>query len=698
MQNTPHSTVRDPLLEALAVVTRLHHQPLSVESLIAGLPLEGGLLTPPLFLRAATSAGFDADYTKRALPEISERVLPVVLELEDGGAAILVSRSADQASVIFFDDQETPQQISLESLASRYTGQVYLIKPSPIDSTTQSNWFWGSITRSRGLYAEVLIASLLINIFALVTPLFIMNVYDRVVPNHALETLWVLISGVSIVFVFDLIMKSLRGYFIDAAARRGDITLSAQTFGRVMDIKMSDRPDRVGSFANNLQEFDSFREFFTSTTLIALIDLPFIVLFVLLIYFIGGSIAAVPLIAIPLIFIAGISLQKPLHKVVSEIFKEGAAKHAMLIEVLAALDTVKGARAEGAMQKRWETFNARLAKLGLRSRFLSLSMVNFAQLITQLSTIAVVALGVYAIIDGQLSVGGLIACTILTGRCLAPMGQVASILTRFHHSVAAFEAVDRIMAMPVERPAGKKFLHRPKIVGNIELRGVSFNYRDQQTPALNDVSFKITAGEKVAIIGRTGSGKTTLQKLLMGYYEPAAGSIMISGTDINQIDPSDLRRNISYVPQDIALFNGTVRENIVLGTPLATDDAVLNAASVAGIRDFLDQHPEGYDLQVGERGAKLSGGQRQGVALARALISRAPLVLLDEPTASMDNTAELAIKQQLAQYLEDRTLLLVTHKATMLSLVNRLIVLHDGRVVADGPRQEVLKALAGNQS
>ncbi len=691
--------LRDPLLEALVAVTRMHHRPATAESLTAGLPLEGGLLTPSLFVRAAERAGFTASYTQREIPQITDMVSPVVLLLKDKRACILMAKTADTATVLFVDEQEKPHEVPLESLEERYAGECFLIKPGERQlGGSSGQWFWDTIRRSRGLYAEVLVASLLINLFALATPLFVMNVYDRVVPNHAIETLWVLASGVGIVFVFDLAMKSLRGYFIDAASKRADIMLSAKTFGKVMDIKMQDRPDRVGSFANNLQEFDTFREFFTSTTLIALIDIPFVILFILLIYFIGGVLALVPLVAIPIILITGFLVQRPLQEVITESFREAASKHAMLIEVLSALDAVKGSRAEGVMQRRWEAFNAKLARLGLRSRFLSLSVINIAQLVQQLSTVAIVAVGVYVIMAGELSIGGLIACTILTGRCLAPMSQVASILTKYHHSVAAFEAIDRIMDLPVERPEDKRFLHRPNIVGDIEFRDVSFGYRGQQIPALAEVNFTIKAGEKVAIIGRTGSGKSTLQKLVLDYYEPSKGAILIAGTDINQIDPTDLRRNISYVPQDITLFNGSIRENIVLGTPLATDEAVINAVKVAGILDFINAHPEGFDLNVGERGMALSGGQRQSIAIARAIINRAPILVLDEPTASMDNTTETLFKNAFAEYIEDKTLLLVTHKATMLTLVDRILVLNDGRLVADGPRDEVIKALAGGET
>ncbi len=687
-------------MQALVTITRVHHRPGSAESLGAGLPLENGVLTPALFIRAAERAGFSARHLSREIDDISSLVLPVVLILNDGKTCILLEKTGDLVRVIFTDDQETTHQQSLEALAERYSGECLFVKPefeieSPKGDSTGKHWFWGTIKRSKSLYMEVLVASFLVNLFALVTPLFVMNVYDRVVPNHAIETLWVLASGVAIVFLFDLVMKSLRGYFIDAAGKRADIILSSATFARVMDLKLSQRPGQVGSFANNLLEFDSFLEFFTSTTLITLIDLPFVILFVLLIFSVGGVLAAVPLVAIPLIILFGLVVQKPLREVVNASFTESARKHAMLIETLTALDAVKGSRAEGVMQRKWEEFNARIARLGLRSRFLSLMTVNLAQLVQQFGTVAVVILGVYSITNGDLSIGGLIACTILTGRCLAPMSQVASILTRYHHSFAAYSAIDRVMTLPVERPAGRKFLHRPEINGDIEFRNVTFSYPDQQIPALKDVSLHIRQGERVAFIDRTGSGKSTVQRLIMNFYEPAEGSILINGTDVNQIDPTDLRRNISYVPQDVLLFSGSVRENIVLGDPLSTDESILGAAALAGMADYLNQHPQGYDLPVGERGANLSGGQRQGIAIARALVNKAPILLFDEPTNAMDNTTEMLLKSELTPYLESRTLILVTHKSSMLTLVDRLLVLNNGQLVADGPKEEVLKALAG---
>jgi ATP-binding cassette subfamily C protein LapB len=692
----------DTLLESLVTLTRIHQKPYSAESLIAGLPLVDGRLTPELFVRAAQQGDFEAKYLKRDLTDISEQVLPVVLILNNGHACVMLERLDGSARVIFPASGQQPKQVGLTELEERYSGSAIYFKPAyqfdksaSATESAEDHWFWSVIRKSRAIYAEVLVASLLVNIFALVTPLFIMNVYDRVVPNQAIETLWVLASGVGIVFVFDLIMKSLRGYFIDVAGKRSDILLSSRTFSKVMDIQMKARPASVGSFANNLQEFDGFREFFTSTTLITLIDLPFTLLFIFIIYSVGGIVAWVPLLAIPVILVIGLSIQRPLQSLVSKTFTESARKHAMLIETLNGLDTIKGVRAEGITQQKWEGFNARIAKLSLRSRLLSLAAINFSQIIQQLATVLVVIIGVYQIIAAELSIGGLIACTILTGRALAPMGQIASILTRYHHSMAAFGSINSIMRLPTERPTGRKFLHRPKLSGDINFRGVSFSYENQPTPALQNINLHISQGEKVGIVGRMGSGKTTLQRLILNFYQPQEGAILMDGTDINQLDPTDLRRNIGYVPQDILLFNGTIRDNIVIGNPQADDQSVLKAATVAGLAEFVNQHPNGFDLLVGERGARLSGGQRQAIAIARILLHDPSIMLLDEPTNAMDNTTEINFTTHIKPIIQDKTLVLITHKASMLNLVDRLIVINDGKIVSDGPKEDVIKALAG---
>ncbi|MFT7090835.1 MAG: ATP-binding cassette subfamily C protein LapB [Candidatus Azotimanducaceae bacterium] len=693
----------DPLLLCLAYLSRFHLQPFSTESLAAGLPLEHDQLNPELFVRAAERAGFKAAFAKKALEDISTLTLPVVLILKNNRAAILLEKDGDQCKVVFPVDSEIAQEVTIEKLSDEYQGTYLLCKPEPGQHTSdetgkRGHWFWDTVKLSRGIYLEVLVASLLINLFALVSPLFIMNVYDRVVPNYAIETLWVLASGVFIIVLFDLAMKILRGYFIDIAGKRADVLLSAKTFARVMGIQLDQRPKQIGSFANNLQEFDTFREFFTSTTLTTLIDMPFVILFLLIIYGVGGPIVFVPLIAIPIILGIGLIIQKPLQNLIDDTFAQSAKKHALLIEALSSLDAIKSNRAEGVIQKRWENFTGQLARLSLKSRLLTMGAINLSQIIQQLATVGVVVVGVYLIMDGTLSVGGLIACTILTGRCLAPMGQIAGILTRYQHSVASYRSIDNMMNLPVERPEGKSFLHRSSLTGAVEFRDVGFSYSGQTNAAIKQVSFTIEPGEKVGLIGKMGSGKTTIQKLCMGFYRPSEGTILLSQTDINQLDPQDVRRNAIYASQDVQLFSGTVRENITLGAPLATDDEIRGAAALAGLLDFINQHPDGFDLQVGERGGLLSGGQRQAVALARALINEAPLMLLDEPTSGMDSTAEMAVKQHLEQFCQDKTLLLITHKTNMLTMVNRLIVINNGQVVADGKRDDILRALAGGSN
>ncbi len=559
------------------------------------------------------------------------------------------------------------------------------------------SWLWGTLAQSWPIYAEVVLAAVLINAFALASPLFIMNVYDRVVPNRAIETLWVLALGALTVFLFDFLLRNLRGYFVDSAGKIADIKLAARIFEQVLGIRMAARPASAGAFANNLREFESLRDFFTSASLVTLVDLPFVIFFIAIVWLIGGPIAIVPTIAVPLVIAVGLILQIPLNRVVRRSFSEAAQKHGVLVESISGLETIKSIGAEGRMQREWEQYVGATASSATRARLLSALGVNFAAFAQNLVTVWVVIFGVYRIADGLMTVGALVACTIITGRAMAPLAQVAGLLTRYHQARAAYEALNQVMSLPSERPAQVRFVHRPELRGRVEFKNVTFSYPGQKFPALDDVSFAIGAGERVGLIGRIGSGKTTIEKLVLGLYEPERGAVLLDGTDLRQIDPADLRRNIGCVPQDVFLFHGTVRDNITLGAPFADDQAVLRAAQIAGVEDFLARHPLGFDLNVGERGESLSGGQRQAVAVARALLLDPPILLFDEPTSAMDNGAEVRLKQRLEAILAGRTLVLVTHRASVLSLVERLIVLDAARIVADGPRDEVLKALAAGR-
>lgn len=701
------SAFDDPLLHCLVALTRMAERPATADSLRAGLPLVEGRLTPELFIRAAARSGLSARVVNRPLKKISNLVLPAVLLLHEQQACVALEIDVDhgKARLLLPETEAGEQTISLDMLERRYLGYTIFVRPEHrIDdrapdavNASSRHWFWGTLLQNWRIYRDVLVASFLINIFALALPFFILNVYDRVVPNNATETLWVLAIGVTTVAGFELLMRALRVYFIDNAGRKTDVELSASLFQKVLGIKLESRPLSVGAFANNLHEFETVRDFLTSTTITTVIDLPFAVLFLLVIWFLGGPIVLVPIACIPLILAYTLAIQWPLRRAVDNTFRASSQKNATLVESLTGLEAIRALGAEGQIQRTWEQAVGYIAKWGARARLLSTSVTNFSIFVQHVALIGVVVVGVYLIGDGRLSLGGLIACVILSRRGMSPMTQVANLATRYHQARAALVTLNKVMELPVERSEGKSFVSKPQLPGSIEFQNLSFTYPNQSIEALKDVSFQIKAGEHVAVVGRMGSGKTTLGKLILGLYEPTAGSVCVGGTDLRQLDPADLRRRIGYVAQDIMLFYGNVRENIVLGAADATDERVLQAAQTACVSEFVDRHPLGYDMPAGERGSGLSGGQRQSVAIARALLLDPPILLLDEPTNSMDSTTERRLIANMTSVLPGKTLVLITHKTSLLELIDRVIILDNGRVVADGPKGQVLEALNQGQ-
>lgn len=700
----PRTTGRadDPLLDCLIVLTAIFERPHSAEALTAGLPLVQNRITPEQFVRAASRAGLAARIVKRPLGEISDLSLPCVLLLEDARACVLVSLEGGKAAVIVPETGHGVLDIAQDTLAQRYTGFAIFARPEyQFDARSEAtetrptrNWFWGTLGRFWRIYIQVALAAVFVNLFAIALPLFTMNIYDRVVPTKGQETLWVLVLGVGVIFAFEFLLRLLRSYFVDTAGRSADVIMANTIFQQVLGIRLDSRPASAGAFAQQLREFESLRDFFTSATLVAIVDLPFVLLFIAVVAVIGGPVALVPLLAVPLIIGAGWFLQVPLNEVVTRTARESAQKHALLVEAIVGLETIKGLGAEGRIQRNWERFIGMTAKSAQRSRELSQFGQYFTNLVSQIASVAVVVVGVYQIFDGNLTVGALIACTILTGRAMAPLSQVAALLTRFDQSMVSLKTIDTIMRMPVERPAGTQFVHRPILRGAIEFRDLQFTYPNQPVPALDGVNFAVRPGERVAIIGKIGSGKSTVEKLILGFYQPQKGAIRIDGTDIKQIDPADLRRNIGYVPQDVFLFFGSVRENIAMGAPYADDTVILRAARIAGVDSFVARHPQGFDLQVGERGEALSGGQRQSIAIARALVRDSNIVILDEPTSAMDKGSEDWLIARLREILDGKTLVLVTQRLSLLTLVERVIVMDGGTIVADGPRDKVLETLA----
>lgn len=692
----------DPLLECLAIVTRLHGRPLSVHALADGLPLEDHRLTPALAVRAAVLHGYSARVLKRGLRRISNLVLPGILLLAENRACVLTRIDREAAEVILPESGTGTKRVPIAELAARYAGYCMFVQPvARRDSRGDEPevaagrwWFWGTLWRFRRYYLETLLGAVMINVLAIATSLFTLNVYDRVIPNNAEATLWVLAAGVGLAIGFEFVARTLRGYLLDVAGKKVDLLLGSALFRQALGIRMEARPASAGAFAANLREFEALREFFTSATLTSLMDLPFVLLFVWIISLLGGPIALVPAAAVAALLAIGMAAQIPLARLLKQHLAESSAKHGVLVEAVEGAETLKTLSAQGTMQRRWERYTSLTAQTAMRSRFVSAVVVNLAMLIQQAVLVLMVVWGVYEIAQGRLTVGGLVACTILGGRALAPLGQLAGLMTRYQHARAALDALNRVMALPVERPEGRSFLHRPSLAGQVALSDVSFRYPRTKTDVLRNVSFAVRPGEHVALLGRVGAGKSTTLRLIAGLYRPDGGSVLLDGTDVQQIDPADLWRNVAYVSQDVRLFYGTLRENLTLGMPLAEDEAILRAARMAGLDRLVANHPMGFDLPIGERGEGLSGGQKQSIAIARALLQAPPAFLMDEPTSSMDHNTEQAILAHLKAFLRGRTLVLSTHKPAMLELVERVVVLDGGRVVADGPRDTVLQALA----
>ena len=697
----------DPLLDCLVELTRLHGRPSTRAALSAGLPLEGGRLAPSQFARAAARAGLSSRIVRRALNDIDAALLPAVLLLHGEQACVLIGWSDDgsQARLLFPETGQGEVALAREALAERYQGIALFAHPRFVfDARTPEvgkvvgrHWFWGALLEQAPVYRDVLGAALLINIFALLMPIFSMNVYDRVVPNNATDTMWMLALGMLLVFGMDFMMRLLRGHFIDLASARVDVKLSAMIMERVLGMRMEGRPASVGSFASNLRSFESVRDFIASATVAALVDFPFALLFLLVIVWISWPLVLIPLCGLLIGLLYAYILQHRMHELAETTYRAGALRNAALIESLTALETIKTQGAEGAVQSKWERSTAFLARTGAQLRLLSASAGNGAVIITQLVNVLVIVAGVYLIQARELTMGGLIAVTMLGGRAMAPLAQGVGLLMQFQNARTSLATLDKLMAQPVERPDASAFVHRPELRGEIEFRDVSFSYPDQSEPALRNVSLRIMPGEHVVILGRTGSGKTTLQKLILGLYAPTGGAVRMDGIDLRQLDPADLRRNVGYVGQEAMLFYGSLRENITIGAPYADDSAVVHAADVAGLTQFVNRHPKGFDMTIGERGESLSGGQRQEVAIARAVLMDPPVLLFDEPTSAMDFSTESAFKERLRRYAAHKTLIIVTHRTSLIDLATRIIVVDDGRIVADGPRDKVIEALQAGQ-
>ena len=695
---------RDPLLKALLFLAGHHGRAVGRDVIVSGLPLDGQTLKPSLFPRAALRAGLEAELIQRPFDDIAPIVLPCIIFLKEHPAILLqANQEAGQCRLLTFPDDHEATEVTrpIEELLFDYTGYAFLIRPCPGEddaataSTSPYFWFHSVVRRFKYNYWHIAAAALLINLLALAFPLFTMAVYDRVLPNYAISSLIALAIGVVIAIGFDFVIRLARARMIDLTGKQVDVILAAQIYEQLLNIRMRFRPTRVGVLANQIRDFDSVREFFTSATLIAITDILFAFLFIAIMFLIAGPLAWIPLLLLPVVVAIGLLIQRPLDHAMKAFQGEASAKHGILIETLTSLETIKVMGAQSSLQSAWERSVAKSARASEDVHHwssLALTLSNTAQ---QLASLGIMVGGVFLVMGNDLSVGALVAANMLSGRILAPLTNIAAMISRANQTMISLRAIDSLMARETEKPTGAVKTARKVERGLIEFDHVGFRYPGSAKPAIENVSFRIRPGERVGIVGRIGSGKTTIGRLLVNLYTPDQGRILLDDADQRQFDPIELRRDIGFVLQDSDLFLGTLRHNIALGRPDATDQDILEAARLAGVDHFVAQHPEGYDMKIAEGGRSLSGGQRQSVALARVLLRRPRVLFLDEPTSALDVNSEAEFCRRLDVMLgRETTFLVCTHRVSLLAFVERLLVFENGHLIGDGPRDKILAAMS----
>jgi ATP-binding cassette subfamily C protein LapB len=698
----------DPVGQTLVAWFAGHHaRPYSEASVTAALPDGFDGRDPAMLARALATVGLKSRLVLRRLSQIDPVVLPCILFRSDGSPVILTGLSHDRKTCITLDPAAgTPEtEIKRHDLTRQIQRDVMLVTPegdraesrlapeAKALGAARRHWFWDAVRANRSAWAQVVIAAFCVNLLSLALPIFVMNVYDRVIPNLAFVTLWTLALGVGLALLLDMALRALRAGVVEGIGRRVDIRASANLFRQAMDVRLLDRPGGAAGIASRIRDFDAVRDFFGSSSFVSAIDLVFIGIFLAALWFIVGPLALVALVAVPVVLILAILAQIPLGRAAAKAQQMAAKRHTVLVESLIGIETVKSLNAEPVVQREWENAVAASSRVGGRGRFWSNVAASGTQLATQLVSVIIIVWGVFLVAEGSITVGALIAANILAGRVLAPLGAITQTIFRTQHAFKAMASLEEFMAIPNERgPFVRSDLRVTS--GALEMRKLNYTYPGAEMPALSDFSLSIAAGETLALVGRVGSGKTTLGKMLAGLLQPQSGSILIDGTGILQFDPAELRDGIGYLPQDPGLFTGTLRENLVIGRPRATPDEIRRALYLAAMDETVAALPEGLEHYIGENGNRLSGGQRQGLALARLLLRRPRLLFLDEPSNAMDQQMESRVASRLTELCGAGTgLILCTHRQSLAAIAPRFVVIDKGRKMLDGPRDEVLDRL-----
>ncbi len=690
----------DPLRQGLLLLCRQLGRPLGDAELVDGLALEHGRLPLRLVVRALRRADITAKVAELPLRQMDAYLLPALLLLDDGRSLLLVGVEGEQYEVLVPQSEGGRECMALTALEALYSGTAVFAKcryrpdgrVGDYASGLPEHWFFGPLKQLWRSYAEVTAAALVANVLAVASALFAMQVYDRVVPNAAFDTLWILASGVALAIIVDGVLRILRGHLLNVLGKRLDLQLSSLLFARVLSTRIAAKPASMGAFSTQVREFESVREFFTSSSAALISDLPFVAIFLSIIAVIGGHVVWVPLVACALMLLPGLLTQRLLGHLSRQNLREGAMKNSVLLEAFEHLETVKATRAEGRCRQQWETLTGELAGTAMKTHALASTLSYSASIVQQLCYVGVVVFGVYRISDGAMTVGALVACSILASRAIAPLSQAAAILGRWQHTKVALEGLDQLMSAEQERPTGKRFVHRDRLHGHYRLEALRLAHGDSP-PVVDVQALSIQAGERVALLGGNGAGKSTLLRLLSGLLDAQSGRLLLDDIALSQLDPADRQRGIGYLPQDVALFHGSLRENLNLANAALGDEELLEALDGVGLGTFVRAHPLGLDMPI-LGNASLSGGQRQAVGLARVLLQDPPILLLDEPTAAFDQNSEKQVIDYLQKWLGRRTLILTTHKKSVLALVDRAVVLRNGQVIMDGPLNQVV---LGNQ-
>ncbi len=702
----------DALLLSLAWLTVHHGRERSPASLRSGLPVEGHL-QPEQAVRALKQAGYHASILTRALDQISPLMFPVVALLRDGDACVIAKRldtpNLGECSyeIILPAAGNASCTVTQSELNQEYLG--HLLAAAPLLPNTPDadpellhhggHWLWGTLRRFMPYYRSALLAALVSNVMMLVTGMISSVVFDKVIPHQAMVTLWTLAGAGALALVLDLAAKQLRAHLIDVSGRKADLIIGSLLFRQSLGVRMEHRPVSAGAYAHHLAQIELVRDFFASATLSTLSDIPFIVMFVAMTFIIGGPLGWVLTLTIPVILLIVLVIQSSLKRATRSGLKYQTDLQGVLVEAVDGMEDLKTCGAQGRFLKRYEDATAQAATSALKARSISAWSNNLSSTAQQAVTLIMLVVGVYLIRDGVITAGALIGSVMFAGRAIAPLGSVVSLATRYQSAQAAMVSLDGLMRLPLERDESRNYVTRPQLSGAMALRGACFAYpatgTDPAPKVLNEVNLAIQPGERIAILGRIGSGKSTILRLLAGLYQPTEGRVEVEGIDLRQIDPADYREQVGFVAQDPRLFSGTLRDNVLLGRALADAHRLQHIAQLTGLDRLVASHPLGWDLPVGERGALLSGGQRQLVALARCLVTSPPILLMDEPTSSMDAQSEQLFLHRLGAAAGQRTLVVVTHRPAVLEVVNRIIVVDNGRIMADGPKAQVLAALSG---